>query len=271
MINDTYGIYLCNRGVAALEPQKALPEDGALRYLYESAGIEPWLGSEKGGVSLKPLGDNYLQLTDKGLTKELGFVGYYGEVLDWMTAMYEATRPTPDQPGDRRLKAQLEKAARTRAPFRYPEVDADGNRAMLAETIIGWRDQGHYPGNVTYGQRPTWDACAVDAAAATLEPHMVAYAQQMFADNQFFVTVQHALKQGGSRLLAGLLLAPEGYESLKAQPPRPIKLPMSDGQPDFVFSDEEDGCVALKNGRERLYVSLYWRARYGVNFLARVH
>ena len=30
------------------------------------------------------VGTNYWQLTAKGLTKELGYVGYYGEVLDWV-------------------------------------------------------------------------------------------------------------------------------------------------------------------------------------------
>ncbi|MBC7856058.1 MAG: hypothetical protein IAF94_21725, partial [Pirellulaceae bacterium] len=42
-------------------------------------------------------------------------------------------------------------------------------------------------------------------------------------------------------------------------------------QPDFVFSDEEDGVVAIKNGKEIFYASLYWRARYAINNLARVH
>jgi len=93
----------------------------------------------------------------------------------------------------------------------------------------------------------------------------------MLNDNQFFVTLQNKLTQGGLRILAGMLLAPDGYETVKSQPASPCKLPMNGDQPDFVFSDEEDGCVALKNGRERLYVSLYWRARNAVNFLARVH
>jgi hypothetical protein len=46
---------------------------------------------------------------------------------------------------------------------------------------------------------------------------------------------------------------------------------MTAGQPDFVWTDEEDGVVALKNGDDILYVSLYWRAHKGINFLARVH
>jgi len=38
-----------------------------------------------------------------------------------------------------------------------------------------------------------------------------------------------------------------------------------------AFADEEDGVVAIKHGDEILYASLYNRARFGVNFLARVH
>ena len=271
MITDTYGIYLPNRGVAVLEPKLALPEDVALHYLHEACGLQPWLGSEQNGVPQKPLGDRYLQLTAKGLTKELGFVGYYGEVLDWMTSMYEATRPNPDAPGDARIKAQLVKAAMARGVFRQSALDDDGNRAMRAETIAGWRDQGHYPGDVTYEERPTWDASAIASAAATLDPALVGYAQQMFADNQFFATVGDQLKTGGLRATAGVMAIPGDYDLLRAQPASPNRLPMTSGQPDFAWADDEDGVLAVKHGEETLYVSLYWRARYAINFLARVH
>ena len=60
---------------------------------------------------------------------------------------------------------------------------------------------------------------------------------------------------------------------------------MTTGMPDFAWADEEDGVLALKIGYralhpagpyakddgEILYVSLYWRARHGINNLARVH
>ncbi len=46
---------------------------------------------------------------------------------------------------------------------------------------------------------------------------------------------------------------------------------MSISAQDYVFSDEEDGVVAIKNGKEMLYVSLYWRACSAVNNLAKVH
>lgn len=270
MINDLYGIYLANRGIAVVAPSAALPEKEALRYLYESIGLMPWLGSEKDGKPTRPLGDSYYQLTAKGLTKELGFVGNYGEVLDWVAQIYEATKSGPDKDGDPKIKAQLVKIALARSPFRYPMLDADGNRAMVQETVVGWRDT-HYPGDITYEQRPSWDGSPFEVATHTGDPHLIGYAQQMLADNQFFASVSKAMEEKGFRTTFGLLGIPARYEFIKAQKPVSNHLPMSWDQPDYVFSDEEDGVVAIKNGKEIVYASLYWRSRYAVNFLARVH
>lgn len=274
MINDLYGIYLANRGIAAIDPANAMPEAAARRYLYESVGLEPWRDSDRddgeSGRRNWGIGDAYMQLTAKGLTKELGYVGTYGEVLDWVVQIYEATRPGLDRPGDETIKAQLVKIALARAPFRYPMLDADGCRAMRLETIIGWRDM-HYPGEVVYAQRYSWDGTVLDAAAASLDPHLVGYTQQMFADNQFFKTVEDRMKDRGFRVTAGLLATPDRYERLTAQPPSPHRLPMTASRPDYLFTDEENGVLAMKHGDDVLYASLYWRAHRGVNFLARVH
>ena len=268
MITDM-NLYRCNRALAAIDPDKALPEAAALRYLREAIGIDPWLGSEDDHGPTKPMGEHYLQLTKQGLTKELGYVGYYGEVLDWVTQIYDATRD-PGQAGDPAIRQQLIKVAKARAMFRYPALDAEGNRAMRIEAVVGWRDD-HYPGDVTYSERSTWDASALYTVAATLDADDVGAAQQMFADNQFFASVQRQLMDQGLRVSAGLLGIPEQYELINAQPPAGKALPMSDGQPDVVFADDEDGVVAVKNGNEILYASLYWRARMGINQLARVH
>jgi hypothetical protein len=277
MITDM-NIYLSNRGIAVVDPTNALPESEVLRYLHEAVGLEPWRDSDRGGEPAEEtggrgwnVGTNYWQLTAKGLTRELGYVGYYGEVLDWATSIYDAPRPAPDRPGDEKIKMQLEKIIHARAAFRYPMLDADGNRAMRIETIVGWRDM-HYPGDIVYGERPTWDASALYAVAATLDPQSIGYAQQMFDDNQFFAAVRHQMEQNNSlRVTAGLLGVPDQYELLKSQPASKFRLPMAPGQPDFVFNDEEDGVVAIKNGDDILYASLYWRARNAINFLARVH
>jgi hypothetical protein len=270
MINDLYGIYLANRGIAIVAPSKALPETKALRYLYESVGLEPWLGSEKDGKPTMPLGPSFYQTTAKGLTKELGFVGNYGEVLDWVAQIYDSTRPAPGKPGDARIRKQLVKIAEARAPFRYPMLDHEGNRAMILETVVGWRDT-HFPGDVTYDQRASWDGSPLEATAATLDPDFVGYGQQMLADNQFFETIFKRMQDKGFRVTFGLMGVPDRYESIKAQKPSTARLPMSWDQPDFVFTDEEDGVVAIKNGKEIFYASLYWRARNAVNFLGRVH
>lgn len=270
MINDLFGIYLCNRGLEVVAPAQALSEADVRRYLYESVGLEPWRDSD--GRPSWSVGTNYWQLTAKGLTKELGYVGYYGEVLDWATSIYEATRPAPGQPGDEKIKIQLEKIANARATFRYPGTDADGFRVMRIEAVVGWRDAGHYPGNVAYGERSTWDASSLYAVAATLDPDAVGYAQQMFDDGQFFISLERQMAQANNiRVTAGLLEVPDQYELVKSQLPVAKRLPMTPGQPDFVFSDEEDGVVAVKNGDEIFYASLYWRARNAVNSLARVH
>ena len=269
MITDM-NIYFSNRGLEVVDPANALSETEVRRYLYESVALEPWRDSD--GSPSWNVGTNYWQLTAKHLTKELGYVGYYGEVLDWVTSIYNATRPTPGEPGDEKIKQQLENIANARAVFRYPGVDEDGNRAMLIEGVVGWRDAGHYPGDVAYAERVTWDAAPLYAAAATLDPNAIAYVQQMFDDGQFFVSLGRQMAQNNNlRVTAGLLEVPDEYELLKSQPPSAKRLPMSPGQPDFVFSDEEDGVVAIKNGEEILYASLYWRAHYAVNSLARIH
>jgi hypothetical protein len=279
ILNDLNGIYRANRGIEVLSPEQALSEAEARRYLYESVGLEPWRDSDPGGDIVPEtghqgwnVGTNYWQLTDKGLTRELGYVGSYGEVVDLACDVYNATRPSPDRQGDQKIKAQLVKIAHARANFRYPSIDESGNRVMRLEQIVGWRDH-EYPGYLAYGQRATRDASALQAAAITLDPQLVGEAQQIISDNQFFRSEVVAMDDRAQplRTTIGRLKTPDEYELIQSQPPQPLRLPMTPGQPDFVFSDEQDGVVAVKNGDEILYASLHWRARYAVNSLARVH
>ena len=268
MINDLYGIYWPNRALEVLDATKAMPERACREYLYQAVALDPWLGSDTDSGPARPEGNSYFQLTARGLTRELGYVGSYGEVLDWTTQIYNATRPSPGKPGDPLIRQQLVKIARARAAFRYPALDDEGNRAVRMETVVGWRDV-HFPGDVTYCQRPSWDGSPVDAAAATLDANLVGYVQQMLADNQFFASMAEHMKETGFRVTAGLLDVPDNYQIVAAQPASSVRLPMSGG--DYVFADEEDGIVAVRNGSDILYASLYWRARYAINNLARVH
>ena len=272
MIVDLH-LYSVNRVLAIINPEKALPMYQTLRYLYESMGMVPWLGSEMPDGPAMPLKDDYFQLTGKGLSKELGYVGGYGEILNWRTLIYEITgdRGIVDT-RDPLIRAQLLKNMKARSYFRYPALDNEGFPAMRAEAVVGWRDHGSYPGNILYGEKGfTRETTPTMATASTLDSDAIAFVQQMMEDNQYFAVVKEKMKDLSLNSTQILMRIPDEYELVKKQPRQEGKLPMSKGMPDVLFADEEVGVVALKNDDEILYASLYWRANYAVNFLARVH
>jgi hypothetical protein len=263
-------VYLANRAIELIDPANALPEEQCLHYLYQAVGLEPWLGSDTPKGPDKAMGDHYYTTTAKGLTKELGYVGNYGEVLDWATTIFEATE-IGRETGDARIRAQVEKLAVARSYFRYPTMDDNGNRAMRMEGVVGWRDGGHYPGEVVYAERDGWDGSPSLEATRIDDPLAMSYVQQMFGDGQYFATLGRRLKDNNFRSTMGMLDVPWQYDALMAHPAEGKKLPMTWTSPDIAWADEEDGVVAVKHGEEILYVSVYWRARFGINHLARLH
>ncbi len=264
-------LHLNNRALHHLDPSQALPLETTLGFLKEAVGLRPWSGKLDGnGNPTWPVGRNYTLLTAKGLTKELGYVGNYGEVLDWTTAIYNATRPTPEAEGDPEIKAALIKIIKARSVFRHPSLDQNGYPVMRIESVIGWRDTKS-PGDVCYAQRPTRDASPLQAPLAVGDAYSIGLVQQMLAEGQFFRSVAHQMEEGGFRVTFGWLHTPGEYAALKKLPQSGTRMPMSPDQPDFVWSDEENGVVAVKDGDEILYASLYWRARHAVNFLGKFH
>ncbi|MFD1787535.1 hypothetical protein ACFSC3_08120 [Sphingomonas floccifaciens] len=283
MIVDTFGLYLANRGIGVLDPAKALPEDQARRYLYEAIGIEPWRGADlpdgkpsyaqslsSNGTAVPVVGTDFRTVTRMGLTRELGYVGHYGEVLDWVSWAYDATRPTFDAPGDPKILARLSALARARGVFRYPAADDEGFAAMRMMTDIGWRDPKS-PGAVTYLQdlRPG-AASPFQAAVLTRDPTLIGYAQQMIADNQLWGPIRAQMQDKSFRSTYGLLDVIDDFAAMISVPDQAAKLPMSVSAPDFAFADPENGVVTIKRGEERVFASLYWRANMGINGLARV-
>ncbi len=271
MIMDL-NIYYCNLAARLLGSSKAWPEKKARLLFYESAGLKPWSGNwDPNGKPDWSQGESKLLLTEKGLSKELGYVGGYGEIIqDLVKMMYDLTKLSPEAEGDPHLKKQLVKMVRARAPFRYPLADDEGFRSMNLESVIGWRDW-KTPGRVMYDQLNGREGGSLDAAAATRDPAVIGYAQQMLEDNQFFAALKKRMADQKTAAKTWLLPVPENYELIESLPASSFRLPMSPGQPDFVFADTQDGVIALKNGDDILYTSLYWRARVAVNSLARVH
>lgn len=269
-------LHWMNRALAFLDPGKAYPLELTLGFLKEAVGVLPWSGSlDRNGAPTWPQGKNYMQLTRKGLTKELGYVGIYGEVADWADAIYNATRPDLDQPGDPEIRDALVRILRARSFFRYPEVNAAHQRVMRLETAVGWRDTS-YPGDVVYAMRPGRDMSSMRAAIDCADPKSLGAIAQMEADGQLSASLDSRLVENTLRVALGSISIPQEYEAYRAmikenRQAQTARLPMTPGQPDFLFSDEENGVVAIKDGDETFYASLYWRARHGVNSLARIH
>ena len=64
--------------------------------------------------------------------------------------------------------------------------------------------------------------------------------------------------------------AVDDYGTVKALPPSPVRLPMSDGQKDFAWADEGDAVLVLRHGDQKLFINFYYRAERGVNGVARI-
>jgi hypothetical protein len=266
------GLYQVNRGLRLLAPDRALPEPKARDYLHQSIGTVPYLGPEDAdGVPTLPLGAHYTQVTAKGLTRELGYVGNYGEVTDWMIMMYESVSRGTGGSEDDALRKQILKIIKARGYFRIKDVDGDGHTVARIETVVGWRNEV-YPGEIAYASRTAWDSHPVMSAAVFRDPELVGWTQEMFADGQFTSQLDLLITYPWTRVgLTALRLVSRDWAAYLALPARPNRLPTNWNAPNFVFSDEEDGVVAIKNGTELLYASLYWRARQAVNGYARIH
>jgi len=261
MIVD-YNIYAANRGLRVLDPARAMPEKDALRYIYEAIGLLPWLGNDTGdGGSEKPYGTNYFEITRKGLSRELGYVGTYGEtILKFCRDMAELT-------GDEKVRQQLIKIQTARMSFRYPSQDPEGYRQMKLASEIDART-AHFP--VTNGAyiganvRELW---WMEVPALTKDPVAAGAAQQSLEDNQYFFRLAQRVKDNDT---LGMMRNIDEYATVKALPKSTFRLPMTDGQPDFVFSDEENAVLAMKHGQQRLFINFYYRQEFGVSGTTRI-
>ncbi|WP_367765539.1 hypothetical protein [Arthrobacter sp. HS15c] len=265
------GLYLADRGLSLLGSADAWGETRARGYIYQSVGLSPWLGPEKAdGTPTKPLGGSYFQVSRKGISKELGYAGNYGELQDWISLIFDAVIGIGGI-DDQKLRQHLITMAKARMIFRHPAVDSDGYKSARYEAIVGWRDS-EYPGRVAYDEGNKWDGHPLKVVSLLKDPELTAYARQSLEDNQFFHILQEGYDMGlQARTYLHFLSAADDYAYVSGAPASSVRLPMMPGQPDFIFSDEENGLLALKNGDEILFASLYWRARWGINRLARLH
>ncbi len=265
MIVDA-GIYSSNKGLELIAPDKALPEDQALRYAREAAGIDVWLDSDivdaNGERPSDPFKGNYYVVSKKGLSRELGWVGSYGEtILHWTRDLFERT-------GNEDIRKQLAKLQDARLIFRYPGYDADGYKSFKVPAEVCNRTS-HFPyAGPAYSAAAVRESWGMDVAAVVPEdPMAVGVAQRMIADGQYFPRIESRLKDPDT---VGMMRNVDEYEKVGKLPPVSYAFPMEDGQPDFVFSDEENAIVALKHGDKRIFANFYYRAENAVNNVAKI-
>lgn len=264
-IADT-DIYLANKGLLVLNDSRAFTENDAQRYLREACGLSPWLGNDlaDGGHSLL-YGSNYYQVTTKGQSREWGYVGSgYGEMAFYPAFYYVLT-------GNTAFRDQAAKMAKARAPFRRPAIEIRGGNYYRAMEIIGllaWRgaheSDGEFGNEIGYVDRIV-SSRGLRVAAATNDPTLIGYAKQMLNDNQYFSSIISSYKS-----LEALDVF-DDYSTVAAAADSGARLPMTEGQPDFGWADEENRILAIKHGSDRLWITPYWQAKYGtgINGVAR--
>lgn len=276
-------IYYANRGLLVLGDSRAFSETVAQRYLKDTCGLLPWFGNDlpsnatglTADGSAKPYGSNYYQVTTKGLSREWGYVGAgYGELAYHVMRWYRMN-------GNTEFRDQSVKMAKARAAFRRPAMEVNGAsfyRSMEVIGLISWRGvhecDGNFDGYVGYADTADVNerGKGMTVAAASGDPDLIGYAKQMLADNNHFPFLTAYTEYECLEAFAD-------YQTVKNAADSGARLPMTDGQPDFVWTDEETRIVALKQGDNRLWITPYWHAQggsglnggTGVNGVARFH
>lgn len=268
-------IYKANRALIDLGDVDAFTETAAQRYLKESVGIEPWLGDDlPGGGSDNLYGTDYFQTTLDGLTREWGYVGGYSEMALYAANFYRWT-------GNTQFKDQAVKMLKATANMRRPAIEVSGAsnyRTMERIGILAWRGvreaDGYFKNDISYANQASWSAGMI-VAGTTLDPYAIGYAKQMLADNQYLNNLVSDSRYYASLTFDSLNAFDvyTDYFAVKNATDSGIRLPMTSGQPDYAWADEQDGIVAIKKGETRLWISSYWQAKAGtgINGVGRFH
>ena len=141
----------------------------------------------------------------------------------------------------------------------------DGHPVLAVETITVARNIFNHV-RPSYGIQP-YAALQLNHPAALRRAQLYVQDGQPFsakADPGFFYYNLLELQQ-----LCNCYAALE--QKLAAQK-RPLRLPMEDGAPDFVWSDMDAQAVVLKNGPDRMWLAFNWRRpHWEANDVTRIH
>jgi fibronectin type 3 domain-containing protein len=256
-------IYQANSGLLLVDSTNALYENEARRYIKEASGILPWSGNDQTGggptpiYGTMPYGPNWFMCTAKGTSKDgNGFVGDdYGDLGPWIYRLGLIS-------GDAQILARGIVMTQSRDYFRFPGPDENGYLIMQGTEPIGERNNG-LPGHYVYlGRTFNDDFLMAAQGAGAIGSDLLGYFQQEVNDGQLF---QNILTQDPTDPYL-----PLRYATIKSFAQTGVKLPMSIGQPDFAWCDEENMVFAAKHGEERIFANLFWRQPDWISALAKV-
>ncbi len=259
-----------NRATHILNDKRGVPLEITLNFVKEALGLRPWSHGINPDLSIadpkNTPGQNYYELTQKRLSKEWGYVGNYGESTIWTSAdIYEGTIDRKTGQGDPEIYQVMQDAAIARTIFRYPGVTADNHPVMRLEVYIDWRN-AHFPGEPSYVGKNL----DLRSIYYTLNSQLLSAFKAMVEDGCLGDNVAESLKPGQRPDFVRMLHFPTQYQVIQSKLAGvPAMMPMRGG--DFVFGDPEIGVVAFKDGDEINFFELYWRAKFGINHLAKVH
>jgi hypothetical protein len=232
-------LYRLQTALRALGDPRALTEAQALRYLHEATGLAP-LRSREFGIDGADANFPFYTITEKGLTRELGYVDHYGELSNSLIPLYVES-------GCPLIKAQLQKFVRTRSIFRLPANDAEGYRCLRGIGFISWRTP-NYPFRIAYA--------GIEEAAILEDPHALRLAELEIEHGRPYLWAAEPTRDTHWYPADSIRMV-EHYRKVKAMAPSAVRLAMEPDQPNFAWGDEQVGVFAFRDGASRVYGS-FW-------------
>ena len=247
----------------------------ALRMMREAVGLDEYTGvpvnakfdgsiKDSEGYPTYQLGDSntasdgktnywghhFHTTTKMGNGREQGWTctSCYGSLAGRICDMYLATRYDPflGENGDEEILKVAVNNAKNQSYFTYPNVDGDGYRGIIGESSMCWRNR-YDPGKNYYGN--------LMAAYLSNDTELMGYILQAYKDGHYEPDTSGKLFSWytGSYWLADALNALDNYAQTHSSDYS--LMPSTDGQPNYVVGDPQDGVVAIKHGDNHLFVN----------------
>lgn len=280
LMESAHSVYGAALALYALDPTTYhnAPKLG-LRLMRESVGLEEYTGVptnarfdgsiiDSDGYPTYELGDpatvqsstnywghHFHAATAKGNGREQGWTctSCYGNMAGRICDMYIATLYDPfvgtnieGGKGDSDILQVAVNNAKYQSYFTYPTVDSKGNRSIIGESSMCWRNR-YDPGKNYYGN--------LMAAYLSGDEELKGYLVQQVNDGHYAPDYSGNLFPfyTNSYWLADAINDLAAFASVHAADYTPM--PSTDGQPDYVVGDAQDGVVAVKHGDTHLFVN----------------